>query len=107
MAPTRPCVGLWPHTPWRGRHTGADLLIIGAAAALALGVPLGTLLVVAAAAILACPVSRYFGMCGMAMRQEAKRAPQHDQAALPDLGHPPQDSARQRVTLGQKEKLDA
>ncbi len=80
-------------------------VIIGAAAALALGVSLGTLLVMAA--ILACPVSMYFGMCGMAMRQEAKRAPQHDQAAVPDLGHPPQDSARQRVTLGQEEKLDA
>jgi len=80
-------------------------VIIGAAAALALGVSLGTLLVMAA--ILACPVSRYFGMCGMSMRQEAKRAPQHDQAAVPELERPPQDGARQRVTLGQKEKLDA
>ncbi len=41
-------------------------VIIGAAAALALGVSLGTLLVVAA--ILACPVAMYFGMRGMDTR---------------------------------------
>ncbi len=42
---------------WRG---GA---VVGAGAALALGVPLGTLLVVAA--VLACPLMMLFGMRGM------------------------------------------
>jgi hypothetical protein len=80
-------------------------VIIGAAAALAIGVSPGTLVVVAA--LFACPVVMYFGMRGMDTRQESERAPQHDQAAAPELERPPQDGARQRSTPHQEDKPHA
>ncbi|MGQ0572490.1 MAG: hypothetical protein ACT4P5_23525 [Armatimonadota bacterium] len=75
--------------------------LAGAAAALALGVPLGTLLVVAA--LLACPAAMFLGMRGMqagsggAMAchpesQETRRDAAHptatSAAALPDSSDP-------------------
>lgn len=79
--------------------------LAGAALALAFGVSLGTLVVVAA--VFVCPVAMYFCMRGMDRRQESDRAPQHDQAAVPDRGRPLQDGARQRSTLRQEDKPKA
>ena len=80
-------------------------VLAGAALALAFGVSLGTLLVVAA--ILACPVAMYFGMRGMGTQQESKRAPKPSQAAGPDLRRTPQAGDRQRSTPRQEEKPHA
>ena len=52
---------------WRGG------IIAGVAVALAFGVSLGTLLIVAA--LLACPIGMYFGMRGMGMQQESTQEP--------------------------------
>jgi len=48
-------------------------IIAGVAVALAFGVSLGTLLIVAA--LLACPIGMYFGMRGMGMQQESTQEP--------------------------------
>jgi len=48
-------------------------IIPGVAVALAFGVSLGTLVIVAA--VLACPIAMYFGMCGMGSQQESAHAP--------------------------------
>jgi uncharacterized membrane protein YdjX (TVP38/TMEM64 family) len=77
-------------------------VILGAAAALAFGVSLGTLVVVAA--IFACPVAMYCGMRGMDTRQESARVPQHEQAAVPELGRPPKDGTWQRSTPREEDK---
>jgi uncharacterized membrane protein YdjX (TVP38/TMEM64 family) len=49
--------------------------VLAVAAVLALGVPLGTLLIVAA--ILACPLAMYFGMRGMSMGQGCRHDGMH------------------------------
>ena len=48
-------------------------IIAGVAVALAFGVSLGTLLIVAA--LLACPIAMYFGMRGMGSQQESAPEP--------------------------------
>ena len=48
-------------------------IIAGVAVALAFGVSLGTLLIVAA--LLACPIAMYFGMRGMGSQQESTPEP--------------------------------
>ena len=48
-------------------------IIAGVAVALAFGVSLGTLLIVAA--LLACPIAMYFGMRGMGTSQESTPEP--------------------------------
>jgi hypothetical protein len=52
--------------------------VLAVVAALALGVPLGTLLIVAA--ILACPLAMYFGMRGMGMGQGCRHEGMHEHA---------------------------
>jgi hypothetical protein len=49
--------------------------VAAAAAALALGVPLGSVLIVAAA--LACPLAMYVGMRGMGMGQDCRHEGMH------------------------------
>ena len=48
-------------------------ILAGVAVALAFGVSLGTLLIVAA--LLACPIAMYFGMCGMGRQQASTPEP--------------------------------
>jgi hypothetical protein len=48
-------------------------ILTGVAVALAFGVSLGTLLIVAA--VLACPIAMYFGMRGMGSQQEPTPEP--------------------------------
>jgi len=78
------------------------VVLAGVALALAFGVSLGTLLLVAA--VLACPIAMYFGMRGMGMQQESARAPRPSQEAGSDLGRTPKEGERQRSTPRQEEK---
>jgi hypothetical protein len=57
-------------------------IVAAAAAALALGVPLGSLLIVAV--ILACPLAMYFGMRGMGMGEESRRSRMDGPSPLDD-----------------------
>jgi hypothetical protein len=52
---------------------GAGVAAVGVA--LALGVPLGSVLIVAA--VLACPLAMYFGMRGMGMGQDCRHDGMH------------------------------
>jgi uncharacterized membrane protein YdjX (TVP38/TMEM64 family) len=60
--------------------------VLAVAAALALGVPLGSVLIVAA--ILACPLAMYFGMRGMGMGHESR----HER--INRATHPPDEVRR-------------
>jgi hypothetical protein len=80
-------------------------VLAGAAVALALGVPLGTLVVVAA--LLACPVAMYLGMREMGTPQESEPAPMRSETAVPGRGRTPQARERQRPTARQEEEPDA
>ena len=77
-------------------------VLAGATLALAFGVSLGTLLVVAA--ILACPVAMYFGMRGMGTRQESEHVTMRSHMAVPDAEREPTEPAHQMDTPTQKEK---
>lgn len=68
-------------------------VVAGVALALALGVPLGTLLVVAA--ILACPVAMYFGMRAMGSQQESGPAEMRRHAEDPDPQSTPKEYERE------------
>jgi Protein of unknown function (DUF2933) len=61
-------------------------VVAGAAAAWALGVPLGILLIMAA--LLACPLAMYFGMRGMGMGHESR----HER--INRATHPPDEVRR-------------
>jgi uncharacterized membrane protein YdjX (TVP38/TMEM64 family) len=52
--------------------------VLAVVAALALGVPLGTIVVLAA--VLACPLAMYFGMRGMSMGQGCRHDAIHEPA---------------------------
>jgi hypothetical protein len=60
--------------------------VLAVAAALTLGIPLGSVLVLAAA--LACPLAMYFGMRGMSMGQGCRHDGMHGQRedGLPEKG---------------------
>jgi len=77
-------------------------VIAGAALALALGVSLGSLLIVAA--LLACPIAMYFGMRGMGTRQESEHVTIRSHMAVPDAEREPTEPAHQMDTPTQKEK---
>ena len=77
-------------------------VIAGAALALALGVSLGSLLIVAA--LLACPIAMYFGMRGMGTRQESEHVTIRSHMAVPDAEREPTEPAHQMATPTQKEK---
>lgn len=69
-------------------------IIAGVAVALAFGVSLGTLLIVAA--LLACPIGMYFGMRGMGMQQESTHEPPRSQRRDPEVsGTPPEREGQQ------------
>jgi hypothetical protein len=67
-------------------------IIASAAAAWALGVPLGILLI--GAAILACPLVMYFGMGGMGMRHESRHERMDGSSNRPDGGRTTEDRER-------------
>jgi hypothetical protein len=67
--------------------------VAAVAAALTLGVPLGSVLIVAAA--LACPVAMYFGMRGMGMGQDCRHEGLH--------GHREDDLPEKRARVSQGE----
>jgi uncharacterized membrane protein len=67
-------------------------IVAAAAAALALGVPLGTLLIVAA--VLACPLAMYFGMRGMGMGEESRHSSMDGPSHLHDGERDAEDRAR-------------
>jgi putative Ca2+/H+ antiporter (TMEM165/GDT1 family) len=66
-------------------------IVAAAAAALALGVPFGTLLIVAA--ILACPLAMYFGMRGMGMGEESRHSRMDGPSPLDDGERDTEDHA--------------
>ena len=69
-------------------------MLAGAALALAFGVSLGTLLIVAA--LLACPIGMYFGMRGMGMQQESTQEPPRGLQRDPEVrGTPPERDGQQ------------
>ena len=67
-------------------------IIAGVAAAWALGVPLGILLIVAA--ILACPLVMYFGMHGMGMGQGSRHDRMNGPSHRSDGGRDIEDRER-------------
>jgi putative Ca2+/H+ antiporter (TMEM165/GDT1 family) len=67
-------------------------IVAAAAAALALGVPFGSLLIVAA--ILACPLAMYFGMRGMGMGEESRHSRMDGPSPLDDGERDTEDRAR-------------
>jgi hypothetical protein len=73
-------------------------VVAGAAAAWALGIPLGVLLIVAA--LLACPLAMYFGMRGMGMGHESHHEGMNRPPHTPDAGRHTED--RERHTAQKK-----
>jgi hypothetical protein len=73
-------------------------VVAGAVAAWALGVPLGILLIVAA--LLACPLTMYFGMRGMGMghksHHEGMDRPSHTPDAMRHTGDREHHTAQRR-----------
>ena len=76
-------------------------VIAGFALALALGVSLGSLVVVATA--LACPIAMYFGMCGMGSQQESAHAPTSSLGRGPEARDTLTEPDRQKTRPSQEE----
>lgn len=67
-------------------------VIAAAAVALALGMPLGTLLILAL--LLACPLGMYFMMGGMGRQRESGPTEMDRHAGVPDPRHTPNEQER-------------